>query len=269
MSTITWMSFPAGEEAGAPYPAASAAALLPAACRAGFSAVSLDSLTLGRGLIEDGGEQIARQARACGLEVADVGVLRIGQSDGLEQARLLARVAAACGAALCPAVVDAPLDESVAAAVAACCDILSASGVRMALEFMVHGPLETLGAARRLCDRIGWPRCGLLLDSWHLMNAGVGWAEVAALTADQIALVQVADGPALAADAAEFNRLNRWERRPVGQGVLDFAPFMAALRSTGYRGFVSPEILSYGERVGDPARCAAELKASLVSLGIE
>lgn len=269
MSTVTWMSFPAGDTAAAPYPAASATALLPAAREAGFSAVSLDNLTLGRALTEDGGERVARQARACELEVADVGVLRIGQSNGLEQSRLLARVSAACEARLCPAVVDAPLDESVTAAVSACCDILAASGVRMALEFMAYGPLETLEAARQLCARIGWERCGLLLDSWHLMNAKVGWDEIAALTADQIALVQVADGPALAASAAEFNRLNRWERRPVGEGVLDFAPFMAALKSAGYDGFVSPEILSYGERAGDLAACAAQLKASLAGLGID
>jgi sugar phosphate isomerase/epimerase len=153
--------------------------------------------------------------------------------------------------------------------VSACCDILSAQGVRLALEFMAYGPLGTLSAARDLCGRLGWERCGLLLDSWHLMHAGTGWDEVAALSADQIALVQVSDGPALAAGADEFARLSRWGRRPPGQGTFDFAPFLAALKATGYAGFVSPEILSYGERAGNPAEVAVQLRAAMTGLGIE
>jgi sugar phosphate isomerase/epimerase len=269
MSTISWMTFPEPgppAPAGPPFAAAPLGEIVAAAREAGFAAVGLDSVTLGPLLgSRDGADEVA--AIVDGLVVSDVGVLRVGLDDPTAAATALAGLAARVGATLCPTVVEVPPDAALLGRLRTCAEVLRPAGVRMALEFMAHGPLATLTDAVDVCEGVGWDDCGLLLDSWHLMHAGTAWDEVATLRADQVALVQVSDGARLASGPAEFFTASRWGRRPPGQGTFDFEPFLRAVAATGYDGWLSPEVLSYGASVGDPVACARELRAATDLLG--
>jgi sugar phosphate isomerase/epimerase len=54
-------------------------------------------------------------------------------------------------------------------------EVLSAAGVRLALEFASYSPLDSLAATVAVCERIGWERCGVLLDAWHFFMSGAPW----------------------------------------------------------------------------------------------
>lgn len=267
LSTLNWMSFPEPpriDRAIQPRTAASLENVLAAARDAGFDTVGLDALGLGARIESDGRlREVAALLADLGLGCSDVGVLRVGQSDGLAAARALARTAATVGATVCGTVVDAPLDSGVVPSLKRCAEVLADSGVRMALEFMAFAPLGTLERAISICDEVGWDRCGLLLDSWHLFHSGRPWDLIATLTADQIALVQVSDGKADIGSEEDFFVESRWGRVPPGEGSCDFPALLAAIAATGYDGFVSPEVLSLGARYSDPSECAQELMRTL------
>jgi sugar phosphate isomerase/epimerase len=260
MTTLTWMTFPEGE-AGPPYGAAPVLRLLEAARGAGFGEVGFDLVTLGGPDAELEPEALAD------LGTTDIGVLRVGGPDTLANAAGLARAARRLGAPVCSAVLEVAPSREVLAQLCSAAELLQAVGARLALEFMAYGPLGDLATAVRVCDAVGWERCGLLLDSWHLMHARTPWDEVAALTPEQVALVQVSDTERLAEDADEFFRASRWGRVPPGEGRLDFAPFLEALGSIGYAGTLAPEVLGYGARYDDPAECATRLRRSVELLG--
>lgn len=246
---------------------------------AGWSAVGvdLDLVTalgdeLGRPADTAVDAALAQLLLFAGLRATDVAVLVLHADAAavVARARRLAALAAVIGARRCViAFVDGPqaLDPGSAEAVdllSACIDVLGAAGVRGALEFVPYGPLATLAAARTLCTAVGTERCGLLVDSWHVIVGG-GLAELAELTTDELALVQFNDAvpPERGADLARHSR----ERRELpGDGRFDLDGFVAAVAATGYDGVVSPEILSVRWRRAPLAEFAAELHRRSLAL---
>ncbi|MCU1480503.1 MAG: xylose isomerase protein [Subtercola sp.] len=269
LSTLNWLTFPLPAVTSAlaelseplvPFSSAPFGVVLDAAAAEGFAAVGLDSVALGSAMLTPAGRSdVADAVSARKLVCTDIGVLRVGQSDGLESAAAFAALASELGSRsarhgvggdrrvpCCGVIVDAPLTAAVIEQLRICADVLWASRCRMAVEFMAYGPLGRLDDAAELCATIGWDRAGLLLDSWHVVHSGTALSEVAALDASQIALVQVSDGTRRAADAGEFFTASRWGRQPPGAGTFDISAFVEALRVTGYDGVVSAEVLSYG-----------------------
>lgn len=239
---------------------------------AGWSAIGVD-LDLVTALGDEAGGLTAEAADvavaqllvAAGLRGTDVAVLVLHADLAavVARARRLAALADAIGAHHCViAFADGAqaLDPASAQALdllATCSEILGAVGVRGALEFVPYGPLTTLAAARALCAAVGPERCGLLVDSWHVIVGG-SLDELSALTADEIALVQFSDAapPPTGADLATHSR----ERRELpGAGRFDLGGFVAAVAATGYDGVVSPEILSVRWRRAPLAEFATEL----------
>ena len=107
----------------------------------------------------------------------------------------------------------------------------------------------------------GWDRAGVLIDTYQCAGRARRPADVAALAAGQVALVQVADaaGPAPAGDGLVTE--SRHHRLLPGAGDLPIGAYVAAVVSTGYRGPLAAEVLSDAVRAADPARVAGELHA--------
>jgi sugar phosphate isomerase/epimerase len=225
--------------------------VLAAAAAAGFGHVGLDDVsTAGRSP-----DEVATLLRLHGLHCTDVGVLRIGDDADAER---LAELAAAVAAPTCIAAVYCDVDAAVRELRAAAA-VLRSAGVRIALEHAAYGGLPTLEAAVEVCATVGWERCGLLVDSWHVFHTGDDpWSLLAALDASQIALVHLNDGAAETPGADPVEE-SRFHRLPPGGGALDLARFLEVLEAIGYAGVVSLEVLSAELRRASPLAAAREL----------
>jgi len=189
-------------------------------------------------------------------------VLPIGEDRIEAAAHELAEVAAVTGAKLAIAALYGPAtrDEAIRELRAAA-DVLEPAGVRIALEFTVYGHRRSIGEAIELCEAVGWPACGLLVDTWHIFRGGEDLAQLRALDAQQIALVHVNDGAPPSDVDGVFE--GRFRRLPPGAGTFALDEFTAALDAVGYGGPISVEVLSSDLRRRPPAEGARQLLESL------
>jgi sugar phosphate isomerase/epimerase len=218
--------------------------VLAAAAAAGFRGVALDWFTLRaaeRAGVDAAG--IAERVRDLGLVVTDLSAIGLG-ADATTDERVsasMARRCAALGIPLCAVVLTVPPSPSVDDRLARVADVFAASGVRLALEFVPYTAVRTLGAARSVCERIGYERCGVLVDTWHLARSGGSPADLADLAPHEIACVQLADAaPAAPDDLADESRRGRLL---PGEGVVDFPAVAAALAQARYDGPLGTEVL--------------------------
>jgi sugar phosphate isomerase/epimerase len=265
LPTINWIRFPGGDELVRPDeypPVCPLEEVLDAAAAAGFGAVGLydDSLAA---YVRAGGtiEHLPPMLRSRGLACTDVGVLRIGDGGAAGEARTLAALAADTGARVCVTVLTATPSPAVVRELAACAGILSAVGVRLALEPVPYAPLRTLAEAMALCDAVGWERCGLLVDTWHFFRGDRPWQLLRSLDVEQISLVHVNDAPPMSTDSLLFE--SRFRRETLGAGAFLIAEFKAAVDALGYTGTISAEILSTRLRRLPPTEAANEIMWSL------
>jgi len=229
---------------------------LDGAAAAGWRSIGLDALSVGERRVDDLAEQLDRR----GLTCSDVGVLLLGTPDLSSAARRIASIGQAAAAPLCIAAFSARLDHDRAVGdLRECAEILGASGIRLALEFACYGGLTRLDDAIELCAAVGWERCGVLVDTWHFFRTGEPWAALQRLSADQIALVHVNDGPVAAAEDLVYE--GRFGRLPVGAGAFPLAEFVAAVG--GYSGVFSSEVLSDAIRLRPVAEGARTLLAAI------
>jgi 4-hydroxyphenylpyruvate dioxygenase len=113
----------------------------------------------------------------------------------------------------------------------------------------------------RAADR---PNLGIVLDSFHACVRGNPLAPMSAIPVDRIALVQVADAPALQMDPLS---LSRHYRCYPGQGDYPVVDYLDAIERTGYRGPVSLEIFNDQFRGASAPTIALDGMRSLRSLG--
>jgi 4-hydroxyphenylpyruvate dioxygenase len=113
----------------------------------------------------------------------------------------------------------------------------------------------------RAADR---PNLGIVLDSFHACVRGNPIAPMRAIPADKIALVQVADAPALRMDPLF---LSRHYRCYPGQGDYPVVEYLEAIADTGYRGPVSLEIFNDQFRGASANQIALDGMRSLRALG--
>ena len=131
----------------------------------------------------------------------------------------------------------------------AAADVLARSHVRLGLEF-----ISPLHLRKRFPHEFIWrmdemlefarecgPNVGLLLDSWHWHHAGAKTADIIGAGRGYIVHVQLNDAPDLAPEKILDN-----ERLMPGEGVIDLAGFLQALRKIGYDDAVSPEVFGRG-----------------------
>jgi sugar phosphate isomerase/epimerase len=191
-------------------------------------------------------ERVLERVRASGVPVACVGVeLGWMWARGAERKRLLEVFDEQCAhaAALgCPTVMSASdrgrgdLREA-AASVRDVGDIAARHGVRVAVEFNSQAEqFNALAPMRELLALAGHPRCGLLLDAYHLQRSGGKPGDVDDMTSDELAYVQFSDVPrtGLVPGAAT-------DRLPPGAGSVPFPEFFRKVAAKGYTGYASYE----------------------------
>ncbi|HEY8314643.1 MAG TPA: sugar phosphate isomerase/epimerase family protein [Candidatus Baltobacteraceae bacterium] len=113
-------------------------------------------------------------------------------------------------------------------------------GVRIAFEplnpvlFNTDTALWGLESARELVERVGNPSLGLCVDTWNIFETPALEAAIARC-GDRIFIVQVSQWQRPRSGA---------DRRNLGDGVIDDAAILRAVRKTGYRGYYALEIFS-------------------------
>ncbi len=127
-------------------------------------------------------------------------------------------------------------------------------GIRFGLEWvgpytLRHGPkamgpnefIWNMPATLELIADIDAPHdnVGLLADSFHWFTTGADAADIAALSPEQIVHVHINDAP----DKPRDEQMDG-ERLLPGEGVIDLAAFLGALKQIGYAGPVAVETFS-------------------------
>ena len=221
--------------------------VLAAAQGAGWDAVELRRLDWNRAREAGRGPTwVEDTVRAAGLPVACVGV-EFGWmwADGAERARLLAVFdeqrararALGCGTVMSPVDKGTGDVARAAASVREVGDIAARHGVRLAVEFNSQcDQLNTLEVLREVLVKAAHPRCGLLVDAYHMQRSGGSPRALDDVRRDEIAYVQFSDVP-----RGELKRGEVLNRLPPGQGCVPFKEFFAAVVGTGYAGFMSYE----------------------------
>jgi sugar phosphate isomerase/epimerase len=250
---VNWASFAAAE----PTPEWPLETVLEGVAAAGFLAVGLDHYSLGARDAAD----VAALLQARGLRCSDVGIVPVGALD-LRHVERLAATATAVGARLAVAALSADVSHADAVHdLRAAASVLAPAGVRLAFEFTAYGNVRSLAQAVALCEDVGWERCGLLVDAWHVFRGGESLADIAALDGGRIALVHVDDGAA--EPLTDGTNEGRFHRLVPGTGSFDLDGFFDALDVAGYEGPICLEVLSDDLRALPPAEGAARLYSSL------
>ncbi|MCS7192907.1 MAG: sugar phosphate isomerase/epimerase [Armatimonadetes bacterium] len=127
------------------------------------------------------------------------------------------------------------------------CSILADYDVKFGIEWI--GPLHLrqsgnpvmwrMDQALQLCEEIGAANIGLLVDSFHWFCSQHTVDELAALPKERIVHVHINDAPDRPVDEQIDN-----ERLMPGDGIIDLFGFLKALKSAGYDGAISVEVLS-------------------------
>lgn len=134
-------------------------------------------------------------------------------------------------------------------------DIAALYGVRLALEPVSFSPFHTIAQALEVISDVGVQRVGLVLDTWHLWTGGTPWQDVADLDQELVVCAHIGDtNPRGGAEWSDDDRTAL-----PGDGILPLREGIDAIRSTGYDGVWSVEILSKHHWEWDPGVLAAEL----------
>lgn len=208
-------------------------------------------------------DDVLASVRASGLPVACVGV-QLGWlfAEGEERVRLLDAFGESCrwASALGCATVMSPVDpgqgslDRAVASVREVGQIAAKHGVRLALEFnSVAQQFNSLERVRELTTRAAHPRCGILLDTYHLGRSGATMQAVRALSPEEIAYVQYSDVPRTGLQPGVTT-----DRLAPGRGMYPFFDFFRLLEEKGYTGYLSYEAPNPASWARDPAQVASE-----------
>ncbi len=160
---------------------------------------------------------------------------------------------------------DAVDDDDLAAEqLAALADRAAEQGLRIAYEALAWGRhVSTWDHSWEIVRRAGHPSLGLCLDSFHVLSRGSDPTGFAAVPADRLFFLQLADAPQLSMDVLQWSRHHRLF---PGQGAFDLPGFLGHVLAAGYRGPLSLEVFNDVYRQSDPARTAVDAMRSLIHL---
>ncbi|CAM3370915.1 sugar phosphate isomerase/epimerase family protein [Marinicrinis lubricantis] len=223
----------------------------------GFQAVDLDPV----GLSDELGQEEAKQwLKENNMQLGSIGlpVQCLGDEKAFRSTLpLLARyaeAASALGCSSCCTYILPSTDGNHAQLMAqlvrryrVCAEILEAYGMRLGLEYV--GPhhlrstwtnpfIWTMEQTLDLIAAIGKSNVGLLLDSYHWYTTGQTAEDLHRLRVDQIVHVHLNDSDASPEEALDNDRLY------PGEGRIDLGSFLKALKTAGYQGAVSQEVLT-------------------------
>jgi 2-keto-myo-inositol isomerase len=113
-------------------------------------------------------------------------------------------------------------------------------GVRLALEFRRSATFcSSLDTALALVTQCSEANVGVNLDVFHYYTGPSKFEDLALLTPQNLAFVQVADVAGVARELAADS-----DRVLPGDGDFHLQPIMEQLRKTGYHGYVSLELMN-------------------------
>ena len=239
-------------------------AKLAAAARAGFRAVEIfeNDLTFFSGKPRD----VRTRAQDLGLDIVALQPMRDFEGmpepmrgRNFERAQRKLDLMEELGADLlciCSNVHEDALGEVERAAhdLAELADMAALRGYRIGYEAMAWGRhVKDWMQAWDIVRTADRPNLGLVLDSYHICVRNNPIAPLADLPADKIALVQIADAPAILMDPMS---LSRHHRCFPGQGDYPLDDFIEATIKSGYRGPLSLEVFNDQFR-GAPASAIA------------
>ena len=248
---------------------------LAAAAKAGFRSIELfeNDLTFFNGKARD-----ARLIAAdLGLEIIALQPLRDFEAmpdpiraRNFERAKRKLELARELGArllCLCSNVSPEALDDSARAAadLADLADIARQQGMRIGYEALAWGRhVKDWTHAWEIVRAADRENLGIVLDSFHICVRGNPIEPIASLPADRIALVQVADAPAIVMDPLS---LSRHYRCYPGQGDYPIVDYLDAVTRAGYRGPLSLEIFNDQFRGASAAAIAVDGMRALRAAG--
>ncbi len=116
------------------------------------------------------------------------------------------------------------------------------AGTRVGLEPMPFADCKTPEDALEVVLRADHPNAGVLIDVWHAGRAGVDFATLAQIPQEHIFSVEMSDAAPEVRGSLIDDTFD--ERKFVGEGSLDIAGFVRAIKQTGYSGAWGVEMLS-------------------------
>ncbi|MGO9420341.1 bifunctional sugar phosphate isomerase/epimerase/4-hydroxyphenylpyruvate dioxygenase family protein [Roseiarcus sp.] len=162
-----------------------------------------------------------------------------------------------------PEAIDDP--DRAAADLAHLADLARRSGMRVGYEALAWGRwVKDWTSAWDIVRTADRDNLGIGLDSFHICVRGNAIEPIADLPADRIALVQVADAPALTMDPLS---LSRHYRCYPGQGDYPIVDYLDAVTRSGYRGPLSLEIFNDQFRGAAASAIAVDGMRSLRAVG--
>ncbi len=226
-------------------------------------------------------DQVRRQAEAAGLEVVGLHWL-LAKTTGFhltsperevrertgKYVQELARLCRDLGGSkmifgsplqrnVLPGVTPQQAFDYAAEVVSECLDVLDETGVTLCLEPLAPAEgnfLNTAAEAARLIEKVGHPRCRLILDCKAMSSESVPIPE---LVHRHISLL-------------EHFHANDPNKQGPGFGELDFVPIFQALGEVDYRGWVSVEVFDYAPGIERLARESYEnMQAALLAAADE
>lgn len=99
--------------------------------------------------------------------------------------------------------------------------------------------LWRMDQALSVCDEVGAPNIGLLVDSFHWFCAGHTDEEIRAVPKERIVHVHINDAPDRPRDEQIDN-----DRLMPADGIIDLVSFLRGLKEAGYDDAISVEVLS-------------------------
>ncbi len=168
---------------------------------------------------------------------------------------------------LCSNVSPDAIDDPTRAAadLAELADLARQHGMRIGYEALAWGRwVKDWTAAWDIVRAADRDNLGIVLDSFHICARGNPIEPIADLPAEMIALVQVADAPAIAMDPLS---LSRHYRCYPGQGDYPIVDYLDAVTRSGYRGPLSLEIFNDQFRGASAAAVAIDGMRSLRASG--
>jgi len=143
------------------------------------------------------------------------------------------------------------------------CVVLGDHGIRLGIEFV--GPrtmwagkpfvfVHTCDEVIAMCDAIGLPSAGILLDTFHWYTSGMTVSDIREKLRGRVVLTHVNDGRA---GRGPDEQIDGERALPGTTGVIDLKGFLSGLRDIGYDGPVAaePKIARY-RAIGEDAAVA-------------
>lgn len=126
-------------------------------------------------------------------------------------------------------------------------------GLRPSIEYLGFAAnINSIAAARTIMQTAGHPAATIVLDPFHDFRGGGGHEEIAALRAEQIAVVHFDDAPATPEAAQQRDA----DRVLPGEGVIPLQRVVGLLRQIGFAGWISLELFNETLWKQDPVQTA-------------